>query len=167
MDGGECGQITRLGHKGMSAVNDTLSKIKALAERAQATREGAQESSLEQAQRCHAAALPLLNAFADVQDHFVKIEVLKRIWPRDYDRRPDRIHGLVAARLGGDAFPCGLMLHVPGGLCSFEVHETWDGKMLYTSSRETAGARPLLWQFDHPEPWLEGFYRTLAGLLEV
>ena len=59
------------------------------------------------------------------------------------------------------------MLHVPGGLCSFEVRESWDGKITYVSSRETNGSRPLLWQFDQPDPWLDGFYRTMAGLLEV
>ncbi|WP_147431155.1 hypothetical protein [Thiocapsa rosea] len=148
-------------------MNDTLSKIKAQAERARSSQEEGKETSLEKAQRRHAAALPLLQAFADVQDNFVKIDVLKRIWPGDYDRRPDRVHGLVAAVLGGEAHPCGLMLHVPGGLCSFEVRETWDGKIIYTSSRETTGARHLLWQFDQPEPWLDGFYRTMAGLLEV
>lgn len=148
-------------------MNDTLSKIKAMAERSQTSRDQTRDTSLDQAQRCHEAALPLLEAFADVQEHFVKIEVLKQIWPRDYDRRPDRVHGLVAAKLGGEALPCGLMLHIPGGLCSFEVHETWDRKLVYTSSRETHGARPLIRQFDHPEPWLEGFYRTLAGLLDV
>ncbi|EGV18957.1 hypothetical protein ThimaDRAFT_1761 [Thiocapsa marina 5811] len=151
----------------MNAVNDTLSKIKAQAERARTSHEEVKETSLEKAQRRHEAALPLLKAFADVQDNFVKIDVLKRIWPRDYDRRPDRVHGLVAAVLGGEAHPCGIMLHVPGGLCSFEVRESWDGNITYVSSRETNGSRPLLWQFDQPDPWLDGFYRTMAGLLEV
>lgn len=148
-------------------MNDTLSKIKAKAEGARASVAEEKDSSLVMAQSRHEAALPLLKAFADIQDNFVKIEVLKRIWPTDYDRRPDRARGLVIAVLGGETYPCGLMFHSPGGVRSFEVRETWDGRLTYISSRETAGARPLFWQFDTPEPWLDGFYQTMATMLEL
>ncbi len=148
-------------------MNETLSKIKAKAEGARASVAEEKDASLEMAQRRHQAALPLLRAFADIQDNFVKIEALKRIWPADYDRRPDRARGLVIAIHGGETYPCGLMFHAPGGVRSFEVRETWDGRLTYVSSREAAGARALFWQFNTPEPWLDGFYQTMAIMLEL
>jgi hypothetical protein len=148
-------------------MNDTLSRIRAEAERARASSEEGKLSSEESAMRRHRAALPLLGAFADVQHNFVKIEVLKRIWPKDYEQRPDRARGLVIARHGGDLHPCGLIFRIPGGFRSFEVQETWNGRLVYISSRETDGSRPQSWQFDTPEPWLDGFYKAMATLLEL
>ncbi|MBK1644721.1 hypothetical protein CKO25_08685 [Thiocapsa imhoffii] len=138
-------------------MNDTLRKIKERASRTQSSVALEQDASLASVRRRHQAAWPLLQAFAEIQDHFVKIDVLKRIWPTDYDRRPDRAHGLVIAYLGGDEAPFGLMLRIPAGTRVFEVQETWDGRLLYVSARETDGARPLSWQYDTPEPWLDGF----------
>lgn len=148
-------------------MNDTLSRIKAEAERTRVGCESSRDLSLETAQRLHEAARPLLDAFTDVRNHFVKVEVLKRIWPSDFDRRPDRAQGLVIAMLGGAAHPSGLMLQVPGGIRAFEVQETWDGRLVYVSSRETGGMRPQSWRFETPEPWLAGFYQTMAMLLEI
>ncbi|WP_295385403.1 hypothetical protein [uncultured Thiodictyon sp.] len=148
-------------------MNDTLSRIKAEAQRRQAAAARGKDSAQELAQRRQAAAAPLFKAFADVEGSFVRIDVLKEIWPDDYLRRPDRARGLVAGVLGGERYPCGLTLHIPGGQASYAVELTWDGKILYVSSRQTRTAQPQSWQFDRPEPWLDAFYHTMATLLEL
>jgi hypothetical protein len=148
-------------------MTDTLSKIKAQAERQRESRTAGKAASEESAQRRSAAAQPLLKAFADVQNAFVRIDVLKRIWPNDYQRRPDRARGLLAGLLGGERYPYGLMLHIPGGQATFEVELTWDGKIMYVSSRETLSTRPRLVRVERPEPWLEEFYQTMSTLLEI
>jgi hypothetical protein len=148
-------------------MNDTLSRIKAEAQRRQAAAATGKASSQELAQRRQEAAAPLFKAFADVEDSFVRIDVLKDIWPDDYQRRPDRARGLVMGVLGGDRYPCGLTLHIPGGQASYAVELTWDGKVVYVSSRQTKTAQPQSWKFETPDPWLEGFYLTMATLLEL
>jgi hypothetical protein len=148
-------------------MNDTLSRIKAEAERRRVSDAMGKSSTLEQAQRRHEAALPLFKAFADVQDSFVRIDVLKRIWPSDYDRRPDRARGLVIGVLGGERQPYGLSLYIPGGQASYQVEATWDGKILYVSSREVSSARPQSWKFEAQQPWLDDFYLTMSSLLEL
>lgn len=148
-------------------MNDTLSRIKAEAERRRESNASGKSSAEEQKQRLSEAAAPLLKAFADVQNTFVRIEVLKRIWPEDYQRRPDQASGLLVGYHGGERFPCGLSLHIPGGSASFEVEETWNGKVFYHSSRDTMGSRPRFWKYESPGPWLDDFYQLLATLLEV
>lgn len=147
-------------------MNDTLNRIKAEAERRRISDAMGRSSALELAQRRNEAALPLLKAFADVQDTFVRIDVLKRIWPDDYQRRPDRARGLIIGVLGG-RYPCGPSLHIPGGQASYEVEATWDGKIIYVSSREANASRPQCWKFDTPAPWLDDFYLTMGMLLEI
>ncbi len=148
-------------------MNDTFSKIKAQADRQRESRSADKAAGAESAQRRSEAAQPILKAFADIQHAFVRIDVLKRIWPNDYQRRPDRARGLLAGLLGGERHPYGLMLHIPGGQATFEVEMTWDGKILYVSSRETLSSRPRLVKVERPEPWLEEFYQTMSTLLEV
>lgn len=148
-------------------MNDTLSRIKAEAQRRQAAAATGKNSSQEAAQRRHEAAAPLFKAFADVENSFVRIDVLKEIWPDDYLRRPDKARGLVMGLLGGERYPCGLTLYVPGGQVSYVVELTWDGKIVYVSSRQTKTAQPQSWKFETPEPWLESFYHTMATLLEL
>jgi hypothetical protein len=148
-------------------MNDTLSRIKAQAERQRESQTAGKAATEESVLRRSEAAQPILKAFADIQHAFVRIDVLKRIWPSDYQRRPDRARGLLAGLLGGERYPYGLMLHIPGGQATFEVELTWDGKLMYVSSRETLSTRPRLVRVERPEPWLEEFYQTMSTLLEI
>jgi hypothetical protein len=148
-------------------MNDTVSRIKAEAERRREANASGKSSSEEQKQRLSEAAEPLVKAFADVQNTFVRIDVLKRIWPEDYLRRPDQASGLLVGFHGGEHCPSGLSLHIPGGRASFEVEETWDGKLTYTSTRETMGSRPRSWKYDSAGPWLDDFFQLMATLLEI
>ena len=148
-------------------MNDTVSRIKAEAERRREASASGKSSSEVQKQRLSEAAEPLIKAFADVQKTFVRIDVLKRIWPEDYLRRPDQASGLLVGFHGGEHYPYGLSLHIPGGRASFEVEESWDGKLSYTSTRETMGSRPRSWKYDAAEPWLDDFFQLMATLLEI
>jgi hypothetical protein len=148
-------------------MNDTLNRIKAQAERARSRTDEQKQSTVDAAQQRHEAALPLLRAFADVKDHFVKIDVLKAIWPDQYHQRDDRARGLVVALLGGERQPHGLRLRVPRGFQTWEVTVTWTGDFAYVVSRESEGGRPVTTQFDRPEPWLDTFYQAMASLLEL
>jgi hypothetical protein len=148
-------------------MNNTISRIKQVAENSQAAAARSQAKALEKAQRRHEAAKPLFKAFAEVQHAYVKIEVLKRIWPYDFQHRPDRASALVIGYLGDPRYPHGLSLHTPGGQASYEVELTWDDRIVYVSSKETGGSQPLSKKFSEPDSWLAGFYHTMAPLLEI
>ena len=147
-------------------MNDTLSKIKAEADRRRESEAMGRASSVDLARRRSEAAVPLLKAFGDIQDAFVRIDMLKRIWPQDYQRRSDRARGLVAGVLGGERYPYGLSVHIPGGKATFQVELTWDGKILYVASREAHGSQSAS-KLETPEPWLEEFFKTMATMLEL
>jgi len=150
-----------------SRMNDTLSRIRARAEQAQSVQDEQKQSTVDAASRRHEAAKPLLDAFADVQHHYVKIDVLKTIWPDDYQQRDDRARGLVTGVLGGERLPYGLRLRAPGGFRTWEVQVDWTGAYAYVASRETEGGRPHVNHFDRPEPWLDTFYQAMALMLEL
>lgn len=148
-------------------MKDTLDKIKAHAERARSFKDDLKDGDLQSAIRRHEAARLLLQAFSDVQDQFVRVDILKAIWPEDYQRRNDRARGLLAGVLGGERYPHGLRLYIPGGYRTFDVQESWDGTLSYIVARETYGMRPHIAHFSESAPWLDAFYETMAALIDV
>jgi hypothetical protein len=148
-------------------MNETLSRIRAIAHAEASSRDARRRSSSASLKRRHEAARPLLQAFSDIQNEYVKVDVLRRIWPEDFERRDDRLAGLVTALLGTERYPCGIRIRLPGGYRSFEVEESWDGELRYINARETEGARPSIVQFGDVEAWMESFYQSMAVLLDV
>lgn len=148
-------------------MNDTLSKIRQKAEKSGESQVLRDESKDSEAARRAKAAEPLLTAFREVQNEFVKIDLLKQIWPNDFDRRNDRLIGLLAEVLGGPRFPHGIKLQVPGGFRSFSVDPAGDGNLCYTSAREPHSGKAQYVNFQTEEQWMEFFYRTMAYILEV
>ncbi|MBB1074680.1 hypothetical protein HUU62_09690 [Rhodoferax sp. 4810] len=148
-------------------MNDTLSKIRAKAEHASDSQVTQQQTQQVAAAIRARAAAPLFAAFNDIKNEFVRVDLLKQIWPTDFDRRNDRVIGLVIEIIGGDAHPCGLKLQIPGGHRSFAVELAADGSIAYTSTREAQGGRPQYITFQNETQWMEFFYKTMAYILEV
>jgi hypothetical protein len=152
---------------GANRMNDTLSKIRQKAGQTGESQILQQESKDSEAARRAKAAEPLLTAFRDIQNEFVKIDLLKQIWPNDFDRRNDRLLGLLSETLGDPRYPHGIKLLVPGGFRSFSVDFAADGNLLYTSAREPHSGRAQYVNFQNEEQWMEFFYKTMAYILEV
>ncbi|MBK5969878.1 MULTISPECIES: hypothetical protein [Thiorhodovibrio] len=148
-------------------MNDTLSKIRQKAEQGGESQMQQKESKDSSAAARAKAAEPLLTAFRDIQNEFVKVDLLKQIWPTDFDRRNDRLAGLIAEVLGGPQAPHGIKLMVPGGYRSFSVDFAGDGTLQYTSAREPYSGRAQYVHFQNEEQWMEFFYKTMAYILEV
>jgi len=148
-------------------MNDTLSKIRAKTERASdsqiAERQERQLAAIKRAR----AAVPLIAAFNDIKNELVRVELLKQVWPDDFDRRNDRLVGLVAEIIGGETHPYGLKFHIPGGYRSFIVELGPDDTPVYASIREGQSGRPQYVTFRDEAQWMEFFYKTMAYILEV
>jgi len=148
-------------------MNDTLQRIKQQANKALDSKLSQRDEKRAQAQRCAEAAKPLFQAYQDVREQPVKIGVLKQIWPTDYHQRDDRASVLVAEIVGGEEFPRGIRLLLPGGHRTFEATLQSDGSMLYAIATDTSGTRPQYATFTEPGSWLDIFYKTMAHLLEL
>ncbi len=148
-------------------MNETLKRIRAEANQAIDSRLSEAEERKFAARRRSEAAAPLFRAFKDVRNQFVRIDVMRQIWPNDYHQRDDRASGLVAELIGGEEYPCGLRLFIPGGFRRFQVDLAPDDSISFVASRESAGARPHYMTFTQEEPWLDVFYKTMAHLLEI
>jgi hypothetical protein len=148
-------------------MNDTLSKIRQKVGQTGESQLLQQETKDQAAEQRARAAKPLIDAFRDIQNEFVRIELLKQIWPNDFDRRNDRLAGLLVEWLGGAQRPHGIRLQVPGGFRSFSVDLAGDGNLCYTSTREPHSGRAQYITFQNEEQWMEFFYKTMAYVLEV
>ncbi len=148
-------------------MSDTLRQIKARRDAALATKQTAAERRAEAIRRRAEAAAPLFAALKDVEGELVKVSVLRQIWPEDFHTRDDHARVLVESLCGDPRQPSGVRLHVPGGYKRFEVEMLDDGTLTYVSARETVGGRPHVATYNHREQWLDGFYRTMAALLEI
>jgi hypothetical protein len=148
-------------------MNDTLKRIKARVDKAAETRGTEAEKQASNAQQRAAAAVPLFKAFKDVRNQLVKVSVLQRIWPEDFQDKDDHATVLLSDVLGDKRAPYGLRLHIPGGFRRFEVEVLADGNLNYVAVRESLSGRPHIANFNSPEPWLESFYITMGSLLEL
>jgi hypothetical protein len=148
-------------------MKDTLSKIRAKSgdrSQAQAQQQDEQQRLLNE---LHEAAKPLLKAFDEIKEQPLRIDVMKRIWPDDFDRRDDRAKALLTGYLGAPDRPHGLRLRVPGGLRTFTIERSFSGQLSYVAVRESFSGEPHARQFSSAEPWLEVFYDVLATVLEL
>ncbi len=112
-------------------------------------------------------AAPLLRAFADVEQEFVRVAVLRQIWPTDFDRRDDRVSGLLVEKLGPAIAPYGLKMALPHGFLSFEVTLKKEECPVFQCIRDTNGQRPLTMDFPDGQHWLDYFYKVIAEVVEL
>lgn len=148
-------------------MNETLKRIKQQANKEVDSKLLKKDEQRAHILRCVEAARPLFQAFEDIKGQFVKITILRQIWPTDYHQRDDHAPVLIAQVIGGDETPRGLMFHLPGGHRRFETELQPDGEMGYIVSTDMAGTRPQYITFASTEPWLDMFYKTMAHLLEL
>ena len=148
-------------------MNTTLQKLRELAQESVLSSEDTSIRKQEIIASCSELAAPLIRAFKDVEKEFVRISVLRQIWPHDYDRRDDRVAGLLISFVGSDEAPYGLKLAVPHGSLRFEVSLKGDGSPVFSCYRDTHGQRPLAMDFANGDDWLEFFYKSIADLVEL
>ncbi|MBK1717686.1 hypothetical protein [Thiocystis violacea] len=148
-------------------MNQTLQKLRELAQESVLVAEDNISRKQEIIASCSELAEPLIRAFKDVEREFVRISVLRQIWPHDYDRRDDRVAGLLIQMIGPEGAPYGLALAVPHGSLRFEVALKTDGSAVFSCTRDTHGQRPSMMDFANGEDWLEFFYKSIADLVEL
>ncbi|EXJ15194.1 hypothetical protein [Imhoffiella purpurea] len=148
-------------------MNQTLQKLRELAQESALTAQDSDVKTRRKYESCAQIAAPLIRAFKDVENEFVRISILKQIWPRDYHRRDDRVRVLLVGMLGPREAPYGLKLAVPQGYLRFEVTLKPDGSPVFTCVRDTDGQRPMSMDFPDGDRWLEFFYKSIADLVEL
>lgn len=148
-------------------MNQTLQKLRELAQESVLSEEDSMVRKQEALASCAELAAPLIHAFKDVENEFVRISIMRQIWPHDYDRRDDRVSGLLANLVGPKDAPSGLKMLVPHGSLQFEVVLMLNGTPVYNCFRDTHGQRPLTMDFPNAEAWLEFFYKSIADLIEL
>jgi predicted type IV restriction endonuclease len=148
-------------------MNQTLQKLREIAqESVLSTQDTELKGKHSVASRAQLAA-PLIRAFRDVEKEYVRISVLRQIWPDDYDRRDDRVLGLLIMMFGPESAPYGLKMAMPRGFLSFEVTLKSDGSPVFSCIRDTDGQRPLAMDFPDGKGWLEYFYKVIADVIEL
>ncbi|SDY08192.1 hypothetical protein SAMN05421644_12815 [Allochromatium warmingii] len=148
-------------------MNPTLQKLRQIAQNSTLSAEDMVTRKRELHASCAELAAPLVQAFRDVQGEFVRIAMLRRIWPDDYDQRDDHVAGLLLDWIGPESAPQGLKLAMPGGSLTFEVALKRDGSAVFTCVRDTLGQRPAMMDFANRDDWLEFFYKSIAELVEL
>ncbi|QIK37056.1 hypothetical protein GWK36_02495 [Caldichromatium japonicum] len=146
-------------------MNQTLQKLRQIT---QGDAANGEDSAIRKCQAaCAELAAPLIQAFHDLENEFVKIDMLKKLWPDDYDQRNDRVSGLLIAWIGSQAKPHGLRLAVPYGSLTFEVALRQDGSPVFLCVRDIHSQRPAIMEFNSRDEWLEFFFKSIAEFIEL
>lgn len=143
-------------------MNQTLERLRQIAQG-----QSADDSDIRRRQaKCAELAAPLIQAFRDLENQFVKIDVLKRLWPEDYEQRNDRFGGLLINWIGPASNPHGLRLAIPHGTISFEVALRQDESPVFLCVRDIHSQRPAIMEFNNREEWLDYFFKSVAEWIE-
>ena len=148
-------------------MNRTLEKLREIVQESELIALDSKLRNRQTSQSCAQLAAPLISAFRDIEQQFVRISVMQQIWPQDYDRRDDRVSGLLVSMLGPEQAPYGLKFLVPHGSLRFEVVLETNGAPKFICIRDTHGQRPMSMDFTDGESWLEFFYKSIADLVEL
>lgn len=150
-------------------MKQTLEKVRETALRTADATRLAEEERLAVLRVEALAAAPLVEAFRDLEDQYVRIEMLREIFPRDYDRRDDRVRGLLVEYLGdaGAGLLNGVAFHVPNGEIRFRVSHTRERGLTYLATRNLGTLRASSREFVVREDWIDHFFRIMADLVEV
>ncbi len=147
-------------------MNQTLQRLRQIAQGTGLDEEDSAKREQRQA-KCAQLAQPLIQSFHDLGNEFVKVEVLKRLWPDDYEQRNDRLAGLLIAWIGPPTRPHGLRLAIPYGSLTFEVALRQDGSPVFLCVRDILSQRPAIMEFNDRKEWLEFFLKAIADLVEI
>lgn len=148
-------------------MNRTLEKLREIVQESEVSAMDSRLRNRQTSQSCAQLAAPMINAFREVEQQFLRISVMQQIWPQDYDRRDDRVTGLLVSVLGPERAPYGLKFLVPHGSLRFEVVLEPGGSPKFICIRDTDGQRPMSMDFTDAESWLEFFYKSIADLIEL
>ena len=113
------------------------------------------------------AAAPLVQAFDDVKDQLVRVQVLRKVWGEQFERRDERLAGLLLERLQIADAVHGLKIRIAGGTMSFLVDVGQDQGLVFLCIRETQGLPPTIKTFVDQEHWLDFFIKVLADMIEI
>jgi len=145
----------------------TLDLVKAAAEKANRQARHAEKYREENLRRQAEAAKPLLAAFKDLEGELVKVEVLKQIWPKDYQQRSEKFGSLLAGYVVYRGECYGLEIMIPGGIMRFTSEFSAEGENRFWATKEVGGLRPMAMDFGDRDDWLEFFYKSVAHLIEL
>ncbi len=148
-------------------MNPTLQKLREIAQASALNTQGSALKKQQVMASCAELAAPLIRAFQDVEKEYVRITILRQIWPGDYDRRNDQVGGLLVMLIGSEQAPSGLKMAMPQGFLTFEVVLKSPDAHVFRCIRETAGQRPLTMEFPDGERWLEYFYKVISDVIEL
>ncbi len=145
----------------------TLDSLQAIADEAAAEKRRASERRLAEFGRLAKEAEPLLQAYADLEQHFVRINVLKKIWGSEFDVRGDRLHGLLLGFVEEHGHRYGVRLRSPSGQLRFFVDTRADGVFVYRTTSDASDGRANSKEFVDRDEWMRYFLGIMAQMLEL
>jgi len=148
-------------------MNRTLDNLQAIADQATAVKRQADEKRLAELKRLSKEAEPLLEAYADLQNQFVRITILKQIWGPEFDVRGDRLNDLLLGYIEERGERYGIRFRAPSGQIRFFVDARSDGKFVYRATSDVGDAHSKAREFVDRDEWLRYFLSIMAQMVEL
>lgn len=109
---------------------------------------------------------PLLAAYLDLEDQYLRVSVLRAIWPLDFDKRDDAFRNLLLGYVHHDDLICGIRIRTPTGNMTFVTELGPMNEYVYIYTYDSNGLRPQTRQLTNVEDWLNIFYTETAKLID-
>jgi hypothetical protein len=148
-------------------LNRTLDNVKTIMRRSAAERVRVEQLRLAELKRLEQAAAPILTAYSDLKDQYLRVSVLKQLWPDDFGSRGDRVSALLLGFVAERGMNYGLAIRVPAGQMRFFVQQQKNDELIYIATRDIGDAPPAIREFINRDDWVGYFLRTLANMIDL
>lgn len=148
-------------------MNRTLENLQSIADEAAAQKRQAEEKRLAELKRLAKEAEPLFDAYADLEQQFVRISILKKIWDKEFDVRGDRLSSLVLGFVEESGQRYGIRFRSPAGQLKFFVDTRVDGAFVYRATSDAGDGRANSKEYIDRDEWMRHFLSVMAQMLEL
>lgn len=146
--------------------NETRDKLKQFLERKNSENEQQKVQEYAAAVRRSEGARPLLSAYSNLADQCLRVEVLRAVWPLDFDKRDDTFKNLLLGYVYEKGLICGVRIKTPTGNMTFETELGAMNDYVYIYTYDSNSIRPSTQRFSNGEEWLNLFLMQAAKLID-
>jgi hypothetical protein len=112
------------------------------------------------------AMRPLIEVLGDLEDQYIRVSVMRLLWPHDYAQRDDRVRSLIQGFVLEEGIKCGIKLKSVGGSETFSTEIIGRDELSFVYAYDSAALQPQTRTFANQRDWMNLFINQMAKVIE-
>jgi len=146
--------------------NESRDRVKQILEYKSSEKKQQEIQAHTSAVRRSQGAAPLLAAYSEIEDQYLRVSVLRALWPLDFDKRDDAFRSLLLGYIYDHERICGIKIQTPTGRLTFETELDSMNEYVYIYTYDSDSIRPKTHRYSNQEDWIKNFFTQAAMLID-